>query len=119
MRNTLALGVLVALILDGAGCNPFLDRLAHSRGESTMLNGPECPPRVCGSSSKQPRSVSYAGTYSTLTCIHISSRPVAQTAGSTSCAACASACGIALPVTASYLAGSASSLQSRSTHSCV
>jgi len=52
MRNPLVLGVLVVLILVGAGCNPFLDRLAHSSGECTMLNGPEHPCGVHGPSSK-------------------------------------------------------------------
>lgn len=54
MRNALVLGVLVVLILVGAGCNPFLDHLAHSRGECTMLNGPEHSGRLYGPSSKQP-----------------------------------------------------------------
>jgi len=52
MINSLVLGVLVVLIVVGAGCNPFLDRLAHSRGECPMLKGPERLPSACGSPSK-------------------------------------------------------------------
>jgi hypothetical protein len=38
MRNSMALGVLVGLLLVVAGCNPFLDRFTHIRGEFPMLS---------------------------------------------------------------------------------
>jgi hypothetical protein len=34
MKHRLLPGVLVVLILVGAGCNPFLDRVTHTRGPS-------------------------------------------------------------------------------------
>jgi hypothetical protein len=34
MRNPMALGVLVVLLLVVAGCNPFLDRLSRTSGAS-------------------------------------------------------------------------------------
>lgn len=38
MRNPMALGVLVVLLLVVAGCNPFLDRFTHIRGEFPMFS---------------------------------------------------------------------------------
>jgi hypothetical protein len=37
MRNSMALGVLVILLLVVAGCNPFLDRLTRTRGEFLLV----------------------------------------------------------------------------------
>lgn len=37
MRNVMALGVLVVLLLVVTGCNPFLDRLARTRGEFSLV----------------------------------------------------------------------------------
>ena len=36
MRNSMALGVLVVLLVVVAGCNPFLDTLTHTSGEFSL-----------------------------------------------------------------------------------